>query len=436
MDDNDGQVLDIPFDRRIKVQAECLDDIDARYLMMQGGFGSGKTYLGIGKTLQLSQMNKDVAGGIMAPSGPEFKRDFLPEMLDIMSAHIPGAQYFSSGKFGAFFTFPWTKAPVYIFSAERRVKGPNLGWGVINEFSLMPWVRIWEFIGRRRINNVPAPQIVFAGTPEDEYGWLDKFITTHGPTGTGRLVIRHATTFDNTFNDPEYGKELLENLDEDTAQIYVYGRQGRLGGDFFYYSYKEQVNDWDGAEYDDSMTVHVGLDFNVGRMSASFWHIYNESEQRRKQMAAFDELLITGNDANTTGMARAIKARYGTENVLITCDASGKARKTTGLSDVKELEAHGFKVRYRTANPKIKQSQIQVNGLLAKRRILINPVTCPNLKKDFNKVKQLKDFEQDKTNEQLTHFGDGARYLAAFEYPNVLDQDRRQKLKILRMGVR
>lgn len=421
----------ITYDRRIKVQAECFDDDDSRYLMMCGGYGAGKTGLAVYKTLKLSWLNRGNAGGIMAPSLPEFKRDFLPMMLDIMQREIPGAQYWAQGKFGMHFRFPWSSQPVYVFTAERPVKGPNLGWGVINEFSLIPLVRINEFIARRRLPNVPHPQIVFSGTPEDEYGWLDDFMAKHEKTG--RLKVRYATTFDNTFNDPDYGSELLENLDEATAGVYVYGRPGRLGKNYFYGSFSPATNEFP-IMYDEDLTIHVAMDFNVGRMCASFWHIYGDGI--RKQAGAFGELMTAGQDGTTEGLGKAIRSRFGTENVIVTCDASGKARKTSGLSDVDTLEDLGFKVRYRTANPPIVRSQRQVNGLLAKRRILINPETCRLLKNDLMKVEQKADFEQDKRNEKLTHFGDGMRYLIAQEFPDVLDREFRQRYKVARLGVR
>ncbi len=422
----------IPYDRRIKTQAACFDDDDTRWLMLSGGYGVGKTKLCVMKTLKLSALNRNIAGGILAPSMPEFKRDFLPEMLDMIQRYVPGAQYWAGGKFGMHFKFPWSTAPVYVFTAERRIKGPNLGWGIVNEFSLMEKVRIDEFLARRRLPNVPHPQILFAGTPEDEYGWLDEFIEKH--TKTGKLKVHYAATQENPFNDPEYAKELLDNLDEDAANVYVYGRPGRLGKNYFFYAYRPATNDFP-LQRDPEMDVHVAMDFNVGKMCASFWHIWGEGPE--KQAAAFGELRLNGNDGTTEGLGRAVRARFGTEGVIITCDASGKARKTSGLSDVETLQNLGFKVRYRTYNPPIKRSQLQVNGLLAKRKIFINPNDCPKLKKDLLKVEQLGDFEMSKKNLELTHFGDGLRYLAAFEFPDMLDRTPRpDKDKVITLGAR
>ncbi len=422
----------IPFSRRLPTQTAAFDDDETRWNMMCGGWGAGKTKLCLFKMLKLSWLNRHIPGGLLAPSLPEFKRDFLPEFLDLTSKYVPSAQYWAQGKLGMHIKLPWSRAPIFIFSAERRIKGPNLGWGIINEFSLMPWVRIQEFIARRRLPNVPVPQIVFAGTPEDEYGWLDDFIEKNEKTG--KLKVRYAATQENVYNDAGYAQDLLDNLDEEAANIYVYGRPGRMGSNFFFSSYRPAINDFK-LEYDRELPVHAFMDFNVGRMCTSFWHVYGEGSE--KQMGAFSELRLMGNDGTTDGMGRAIKARYGTDNVIITCDASGRARKTTGRSDIEVLESIGFKVRYRTTNPLIKRSQAQVNGLLAKQKIFINPEKCPLLKKDLLKVKQLGDFEMDKKNLELTHFGDGLRYGAREEFPDWLDRTDKNRLpSVIRLGAR
>ncbi len=420
----------IAFRRDIPAQAELFDDDDTRRIMLCGGYGSGKTALLVYKALKLSYINRGIAGGLLVPSFAEFKRDFLPMMLEVMQREVPGAVYTQSGKLGTHFTFPWSNAPLLVFSAERNIKGPNLGWGLVNEMSLISWDRIKQFLARRRLPNVPSPQIVFAGTPEDEYDWLETYIAKG--TEKRSLKVRYVTSFDNPFNDANYADELLENLDEDEAQVYVYGRPGRIGSDYFFRKYTPLNNDFE-VEYDSEMLVHASLDFNVGRMCCGFAHIFGDG--RAKQIAYFDNLRITGSDADTEGMGKAIKQRYGIDNVLITCDASGKNRKTTGRSDVQILEGMGFKVRYSSSNPPIRRSQIITNSLLAKRHILVNPVTAALVKKDFLKVKQKADYEMDKSNLELTHFGDGVRYLVHHEFPNFLDHGREKRAQVLPMGV-
>lgn len=423
-------MLRLPYQRKIPKQAEAFDDDTSPYNMLTGGYGAGKSYWLFLKLLKLSALNQHAAGGLLSPSLPEFKRDMLPMMLEYLSQHAPNARYFSAGKFGIHFKLPWTRHPLFIFTAERPVKGPNLGYAGINEFSLMPRERIDEMIARIRVK-CPYPQLCFAGTPEDDYLWLEDFIDKH--TKTGKLKVRTISTLDNPFNAEGYGQGLIDNLDPDAAALYVHGKMVRLGRDYFYYAYKPTINDFP-VEYDEGRLVHIGLDFNVGRMSAVLAHIYGDGD--KKQIGFFGELILKSHTSDTAEMGRAIAARFDKDKVLITCDASGKARKTSGLSDVKTLEGQGFKVRYRTANPRIRRSQLLVNGLMSKRKLLINSDECPTLKRDFLKIEQKSDFEQDKSHEELTHASDGARYLCDFEFPDFLDKSLRSRYKTDHIGAK
>lgn len=422
--------MKLVFKRRIPKQAEAFDDITSLYNILLGGYGSGKTALLAYKAVQLSYLNRGVPGGILSPSLPEFKRDFLPLMEEHIGAQIPGMRYYVQGRYGIHFTFPWTKAPLFVFSAEKAIKGPNLGWVLINEPSLMPWSVIQQMIARRRVP-CPTPQIVFGGTPEDEYDWLDGFIERG--TKAGNMAVRSITTLENPFNDPSYGKELLANMDEETAQIYVYGKPGRIGKNSFFYAYRPDLNDYP-IERIDGELVHATLDFNVGRMSCGFAHVIGTGE--RKQIVYFDELVLLNKSSDTEEMGRAILARYNRTDVLVTCDASGKSRKTSGRTDVQILEGMGLKVRYSNRNPPIRRSQLQCNGLLAKRKILLNPKTCPGLRRDLLRIEQKGDFEMDKSNETLTHMSDGMRYLVYHEFPDYLDRSFRSRYSSQDMGTR
>jgi hypothetical protein len=411
--------------RKLRPQAEAFDDDTSLYNMLSGGYGAGKTAFVMYKALKLSWQNAGVPGGILAPSLPEFKRDLLPMMLETIQAEIPGARYYVSGRFGMHFRMPWSSQPIYVFTAERPIKGPNLGWGVVNEFSLMKWDTVRDFIARIRRKDAKVRQIAFGGTPEDEFLWLADFIEKNEREGL--LKVRTASSLDNPFNHPDYGRDLLANLDEETAKVFVYGLHQRIGGNWFFYAYDPKVNDHP-VERIPGETVHACVDFNVGKMSASFCNVVGEGKS--KQARWFDELRLTSVDADTKALGKAIIARYGKDDVLVTCDASGKARKTSGLSDVKELRALGLKVRFKTSNPRIRKSQLQCNGLLATRRAILNPLKCKLLKRDLQKVKQLLDFQQDKSEPELTHMSDGFRYLLDQEFPDWLERGAKARYTV------
>ena len=398
-------------------------DTKPGFNMACGGLGSGKSYALAMKLFELSAINQDMPGGLLCPTIKEFKRDMLPIFSELISLYAPETKYH---KTDLFFMFPWSNAPLYIFTAEADIKGPNLAYGGINEFSSMERDRIQQLINRCRREGSKLIQIAMAGTPEDDFLWLDEFIEQQEKAGNIR--VHQLATFNNSHLDPAYLKLLKDTLDPQAYKLYVLGERLRLGGKYFYYSYDPKINDFE-INYDPELVVYANLDFNVGNMSATFAHVIGSGMS--KQLLFFDELVLTDYGSDTASMGRAILERFPVEKVLITCDASGAARKTSGQSDKKILESLGFTVRCKSANPRLRKRQIMVNGLLAKGNILLNPKTCVRFKRDLQRVEQdERTFEKVKKNPELTHTSDGADYLADFEYPNWLDKDSREKFFI------
>jgi hypothetical protein len=269
---------------------------------------------------------------------------------------------------------------------------------------------------RVRAKGAPALQRCMAGTPEDVHGYLQDFIEKHQKSGKLRLI--HSSTADNKYIDEEYYQHLKETLDPQAFKVFAEGELIFIGGNQFYYAFSR--DNYCDITLDETMPLFINVDFNVGMMSATVAQQYYKDG---KKISVFvDEIVLTADSADTYAMVNAIKARYSERqlyNMMITCDFSGKARKTTGPSDVKVLKA-AFgedQVRYRaTGNVRFRKRQLLVNGLLHHKQILINPDKCPILKRDLAKVQQKEDFSKDKKNAKLTHTSDTLDYFCDFEY--------------------
>lgn len=394
-------------------QEELHRDISTPMPMFCAGWGGGKTYALCMKMLQLSALNKEAAGGLLCPSYAEYKKDILPTFIEILTDNnLLG--YTKINQTDKSFVFPWTKKPLYIFTAEKPIKGPNLGYAGFNEFSMMQYERIQEMIARVRVKEAPYPQKVFCGTPEDMYGWLEDFVEAHQESGMLRLI--KGKTTDNPYLDPSYVDHLRATLDEKQFKLFAEGEMIKLGANLFYYAFSREKNITDKI-LDPLYPIYINLDFNVGNMNANVSQIY---KQDGKKISHFvDEIVLKDFSSDTHEMVRAIKNRYPDmeDQILITCDFSGGARKTTGPSDVSLLRQAGYEVRYRAkGNMRLRKRQILVNGLLHNRLLLINRAKCPTLFKDLLKVMQKEDFTKDKTNPDLTHASDSLDYFVDFEY--------------------
>lgn len=411
---------------KLPTQKKLYNDNVTNTMIFSGGLGSGKSYVLCRKLLKLSALNHGHPGGLLCPTYKDFRRDIKPLMEDILEEQLGLKKnihwWFHNTHYE--YSFTWNKKPLYVLTGEKPIAGPNLAYMGINEYSLIPFERINEALRRVRLKNPQYKQRILVGTPEDMHGWLEDFIEgqeERNKISDNAFRIFYADTRENVHIDEEYRAYLESILDEQALKVFASGQIVKLGSDYFYYSFDRSKNCDASIKHQDGQVVHVGLDFNVGRMCASFSHkvIYNG----RAEQHFFGEIELLG-DSNTFDMAEAIKHRFGTSRVVITCDASGASRSTVGKkgiqSDVQILRTifpHAA-VRYKSANTRLRKRQLLVNGLMSNGIIKVNPETCPKLVKDWEKVRQNKtDFNKIKTkDDKLTHFSDGADYVLDYEF--------------------
>lgn len=441
----------------LPTQGEMFNDDTTGTMVYSGGLGSGKTYTLVMKALKLSCQNKGFAGGFLCPSYADFKKDVYPTFVEILEKFKVKYRYHQQDKT---FHFPWTKAPLYIFTGEKPIAGPNLAYCLINEYSLINFTRVNEMLRRVRSKHAPNKQRCLAGTPEDIHGWLEEFIDAQKDKGDFKIMF--ADTSENIHIDDDYRKYLASMLDEQSLKVFAGGQIGRIGGEYFYYSFDKIKTEDKLIVRRPNELIHVGMDFNVGQMTASFSH--KVWINQRLEQHFFDTILLKFESANTYDLCDSIVKRYcnspgllekasqvsqpyfrdqwkslpldirqlALSNMLITCDASGKNRSTSSpkdiMSDVLVLRSYGFTVRYKRANTRLRKRQLLLNGLLFHGRIKANPDTCKPLLNDWKNVRQKQEnYEKvkDKDN-KLTHFSDGADYVIDYEYKLPTEMNRKK----------
>jgi hypothetical protein len=162
--------------------------------------------------------------------------------------------------------------------------------------------------------------------------------------------------------------------------------------------------------------VHIGMDFNVDPMTATFNHV------RSNDIFQFGEAYL-GN-SNTYQMVEHINERFPIGNITIYPDSTGRARESNATeSDIAILKKAGYVVRAHSINPRQKDRVNAFNSKLkagdGKPHYFINPKTCPKTINDLNKVESLPDGRINKEQEKagLTHISSAAGYLIAYLFP-------------------
>lgn len=381
---------------------------------LSGGYASGKTYSLVMKLFQLMTVNYKCPGGILAPTLKMFKRDVLPTIKDICLDN--GIKY-DFNKSDSVFFFPDTESTIYVFHGEdegHSIRGPNLGFGVINEVTLIDRPTFDAFLGRIRLKAALLRQVAMSGSPES-FSWHYEYFVENPRSDTDLIF---GDTRKNTHISEDYVNMLKDSYDPLMFEQYAEGKFVNTTGNRACYAFNRQRHIKKDIEKRDMHSIWVSMDFNVNPMTAT---LYNRMGPKHNHvLEAFDEIVING--SNTYEMVDALKKRVEPHEVTIYPDPAGNARstKTRNKTDIDILKEGGFKdIKFKTRIPSVRDCLNATNNLLSKDKILIS-ARCKNLIADLEQC-QLRSGtgELDKTDPKRTHSLDGLKNMVDYEFPIV-----------------
>ena len=223
-----------------------------------------------------------------------------------------------------------------------------------------------------------------------------------------------ASTYENAHNLPEtYIDELIETYPEALIDAYINGDFVNLTSGTVYRSYNRDTHDTK-EEVREDETLHVGMDFNVGRMCAVIF------VKRDKTWHAVDEI---HDEYNTTTTAELLRQRYPKNRIIVYPDSSGKNRKTVGKgvseSDIAILrQDFNFECRYKSANPRVQDRVNAMNKAFEVRELRINVRRCPWLVQCLEQQAYDKNGQPDKDGPH-DDMNDSCGYFVAYTMPIV-----------------
>jgi len=230
---------------------------------------------------------------------------------------------------------------------------------------------------------------------------------------TASYQLIKAPTSSNAHNlPPGYIDSLAESYPPHLLNAYLEGEFVNLQAGTVYYCFDRRLNHTSEA-IQPREPLHIGIDFNVGNMSA-VTHVIRDNRPM-----ALDELHgIT----DTPAMIDTIKSHYPGHAVIVYPDASGRSRKTVNasLSDLQLLKDAGFRVVVDTTNPAVRDRLTSMNAALlnanGERRYLINTEKCPNYTLCLEQQAYDKNGDPDKQHD-LDHLPDAGGYFIAKRFP-------------------
>lgn len=411
-------------------QAEFLAKPE-KFRAFVGGFGSGKTWVGCGGIGRHFYEFPRVNAGYFAPSYPQIRDIFYPTVEESLAdwglrTRVRVANHEVEVYRGRVFM-----GQILCRSMEDpgSIVGFKIGHALTDEIDTMAMPKAtdaWRKIIARMRYNVPGLRngIDVVTTPEGfrfVYGAFVRSIRER-PDLASMYGLVQASTYENEVNlPPDYIPSLLASYPPALIDAYINGQFVNLQTGTVYAQYHRTLNGCSDTIQDGEI-LHIGLDFNVGKM-AGIVHV-----KRNGQPRAVDEIV---NGYDTPDMIRKIKERFWkyeggkyatTRQIFIYPDASGGSRKSVNASetDIALLKAAGFTVKAPAANPPVKDRINAMNGMFlnadGERRYLVNADLCPTYADCLEQQAWAANGEPDKSTGH-DHATDAGGYFIHSEFP-------------------
>lgn len=411
----------------------------ARYPAFVGGFGSGKTAAAMGRAMRLKVQCREQDIAYYLPTYPLIKDiafQRFPELCERKGWRYKLNQVDSE------ISFPGAGRILFRnMEQPHRIVGYEVAHSLVDELDILPTDKArdaWnKIIARNRQKCGMENTVGVATTPEGFKFVYERW--KKNPVEGSELI--QADTEENAANLPAgYIEGLRSNYSSALLEAYLHGQFVNLTAGSVYPEFDRRANA-STATIQTSEPLHIGMDFNVGKMSAVVFVL------RDGDPHAVDEL--TG-ILDTPAMIAAIKSRYEGHAIFVYPDASGNSRKSNNASesDISLLRNARFTVLVAPSNPAVKDRVMAMNQMICTtidapaitlglemrgdrqviRRLRVNVDRCPAFVEGLEKQAYDKNGEPDKTS-GLDHVNDAGGYMIFYKFPV-----RGRALQPLRIG--
>lgn len=385
-----------------------------------GGYGAGKTY-----ALVLRMLGLVAGGSAVAYYMPTYGliHDLgIPRLLGILESvfGVRGVKRMVAGR-------PQVDIPGFGRVLFRSMDTPEaiIGYEVVDSFfdelDTLPAdkaAQIWRLaLARNRarrlvpVAGIPANTMSVVTTPEGFRFVYEQWGRRRHEAEASGYVLYRGRTAENPALDPSYVETLKATYPANLLAAYLDGEFVNLTAGSVYAEFDRALNATS-ERIQPGDVLHVGMDFNVGKMSAAVHVLRGDAPHAVQEYTGV---------VDTPAMVALLKREHPGHNIIIYPDASGASRRSNNASesDIAILKQAGFGVRVNAANPAVKDRVLAVNRMIhnaGERRYRVNPQTCPELVEALEKQAYDKHGEPDKS-AGLDHIIDAAGYFIAYRYP-------------------
>ena len=291
---------------------------------------------------------------------------------------------------------------------ESALRGVGLDKLIIDEFSDVNKTAWYEVL-RPTLSDTNG-HALFCGSPRGFGNWSYELFKM-GETNNEWESFKYTTLEGQQVSEDEI-EQAKQDLDLRTFQQEYEATFVNYSG-MIYYNFSREKNIVEKYK-DNSLFLHIGLDFNVDPMCAVVTVI------EKNIVTVVDEIQIYS--SNTNEMCEEIKNRYKHKNIIVYPDPSARQRKTSagGTTDLAILKNFGFEVKCKNTAPLVRDRINAVNSKLknvAGKSSLFVLNTCKNVIKSIERQIYKEGTHIPDKDSGYDHMNDALGYLIEYNYP-------------------
>ncbi len=388
-------------------QYEFVMDTTSKSLGFSGGYGSGKTFVGIVRTLKLMMEDPKANALYGMPS------------FDLLNMRVvPGFEK-TLQQFGIKYTYTKQEKTfrleglgnVYL----RSFDNPNsyisfeVAHCILDELDTIRkdkaqdiWQKALSRI-RQRTTHPAGTTIALVSTPDMGIQGFFYYRFVENPTPKSRLI--KASTESNFFNPSDYVQTLKDTY-EDPALVSLY-----LMGEFVSLDKVKQFTRYDAIKNDTDRDIneddflYVGVDFNYDGC------VFVVAVKDDGVLKVVREHYAK----DTMDIIKVLKTHYDISRLVVCPDATSQNRSVNAdKSSLQLFKDAGFRLKHSSSNPNPSSSLMQCNNHLYTKKILINKTSCPRLSEAMDVI----GFDDTGKGEKFTNHKTGSAddFCDAFRY--------------------
>lgn len=257
---------------------------------------------------------------------------------------------------------------------------------------------------RQKLSDGSANTMAVATTPE---GFRFCYEAWERNPKEGYELVR-APTSSNPYLPDGYVDSLRDIYPDNLLDAYLEGKFVNLTSGTVYTSFNRENCHTD-VELSNGEPLYIGMDFNVGNMSAVI-HVLRDGQPK-----AVSEICQAYDTPDICGIIKNNLKDKG-HPIYIYPDASGDSRKTNDASqtDISIIRSHGFTVRAKKKNPPVRDRINSMNAAFG-NGYQVNTKLCPEYTRCLEQQAYNKNGEPDKT-QGLDHQPDAAGYYITHDF--------------------